>query len=199
MYLFFDTETTGLPKNWKASITDVDNWPRIVQLAWQYYDNQGKLIMECERIIKPVGFTIPTQASDIHGVTTERALAEGIELKDALLEFADVLSAAKHLIAHNIDFDHSVTGAEFIRTNIPLDLFSLNRVDTMKSTTDLLKLPGRFGYKYPNLTELHNYLFQEGFDGAHDALVDVRACARCFFELQKQGVIQVREVPNSLF
>ena len=189
MYLFFDTETTGLPKNWKASITDVDNWPRIVQLAWQYYDNNGQLIMEQERIIKPVGFTIPTQASDIHGVTTERALSEGIDLKEALLEFADVLSVATHLVAHNIDFDHSVTGAEFIRTNIPLDLFSLNRVDTMKSTTDLLKLPGRFGFKYPNLTELHNYLFQEGFDGAYDALVDVRACARCFFELQKQGVL----------
>ncbi|MEI8361392.1 MAG: 3'-5' exonuclease [bacterium] len=189
MYLFFDTETTGLPKNWKAAITDVDNWPRIVQLAWQLYDKNGVLQMECERIIKPVGFVIPTQASDIHGVTTERALRDGVELKEALLEFADVLSVSEHLVAHNIDFDHSVMGAEFIRTNIPLDLFSLNRVDTMKSTTELLKLPGRFGYKYPNLMELHNYLFNEGFDGAHDALVDVRACARCFFELQKQGVL----------
>ena len=27
MYLIFDTETTGLPKNFKAPITDTDNWP----------------------------------------------------------------------------------------------------------------------------------------------------------------------------
>jgi hypothetical protein len=34
MYLFFDTETTGLPKSWKAPVTDVNNWPRLVQLAF---------------------------------------------------------------------------------------------------------------------------------------------------------------------
>ena len=190
MYLFFDTETTGLPKNWKAPISDIDNWPRIVQLAWQYYDEQGSLLAESERIIRPDGFEIPVQASNVHGITTAKAQAEGIELREALLEFADVLSVAENLIAHNIDFDHSVTGAEFIRTNIPLDLFSLNKVDTMKSTTNLLKIPGNYGYKYPNLMELHTFLFQEGFDGAHSALADVQACARSFFELKKRGVLR---------
>ncbi|MCX6741278.1 MAG: hypothetical protein NTY61_02675, partial [Candidatus Parcubacteria bacterium] len=42
-YLFFDTETTGLPKNWKAPIEDLDNWPRIVQIAWAIYKNGVKI------------------------------------------------------------------------------------------------------------------------------------------------------------
>jgi len=44
MYLIFDTETTGLPKNWKAPISDTENWPRCVQLAWQVHDELGNLI-----------------------------------------------------------------------------------------------------------------------------------------------------------
>ncbi len=44
MYLIFDTETTGLPKRWDAPITDTDNWPRCIQIAWQLHDEMGKLI-----------------------------------------------------------------------------------------------------------------------------------------------------------
>jgi DNA polymerase III subunit alpha len=46
MYLIFDTETTGLPQNYSAPLTDFDNWPRCVQLAWQVHDETGKLISE---------------------------------------------------------------------------------------------------------------------------------------------------------
>jgi len=189
MYLFFDTETTGLPKNWNAPLTDLNNWPRIVQLAWQYYNEKGILQASANRIIRPEGFIIPEQASNVHGITTEKALAEGIALKDALLEFADVLSASQFLVAHNINFDEKVTGAEFLRNNIPYDLFSLAKVCTMNSAVDFCALPGNYGYKWPTLMELHNKLFKEGFDGAHDALADVTACARCFFELKNRGII----------
>ena len=74
MYLFFDTETTGLPKNWKAPVTDLNNWPRLVQLAFLYYDNNGNKISGGDFIIKPEGFTIPADASRIHGISTEKAI-----------------------------------------------------------------------------------------------------------------------------
>lgn len=74
MYLFFDTETTGLPKNWKAPVTDLNNWPRLVQLA---YDSNGNKISGGDFIIKPEGFSIPTESSRIHGISTERALRAG--------------------------------------------------------------------------------------------------------------------------
>ena len=54
MYLIFDTETTGLPQNWKAPLTDFDNWPRCVQLAWQLHDKKGKLLDVKNYIIKHI-------------------------------------------------------------------------------------------------------------------------------------------------
>ncbi len=37
-YVFFDTETTGLPLNWKAPVTELENWPRLIQLAYIVYN-----------------------------------------------------------------------------------------------------------------------------------------------------------------
>ena len=66
MYLIFDTETTGLPKRWDAPITDTDNWPRCIQIAWQLHDGMGNLIEHQDYIITPDGFNIPYDAEKIH-------------------------------------------------------------------------------------------------------------------------------------
>lgn len=190
MYLFFDTETTGLPKKWNAPVTDLDNWPRLVQLAWLLYDSRDQEIKSANRIIIPEGFTIPTDASDVHGITTERAYTEGIDLNEALIEFSSAMDDAEFLIAHNISFDEMIIGAEFLRKDVKSQLAQIPKICTMKTTTNICKIPGRYGFKWPNLTELHQHLFHKGFDGAHDALADVRACADCFFELKKSGMYQ---------
>mgnify|MGYP000580039483 CR=1 FL=1 len=70
MYLIFDTETTGLPKNWRAPISDTENWPRCVQLAWQVHDEIGNLIESKSYIIKPDNFDIPYESEKIHGIST---------------------------------------------------------------------------------------------------------------------------------
>jgi DNA polymerase III subunit epsilon len=191
MITIFDTETTGLPKNYKAPVTDLENWPRMIQLAWAVYDNSGKLINQNEYIIKPVGFTIPKAASDVHGISTEKAIKEGVDLSDVLTIFAKVLKETEYLVAHNISFDEKIAGAEFIRNKINNNIDTVKKICTKESTTDFCKIPGQYGYKWPSLAELYNILFNQGFDGAHDALVDVRACARCFFELKKLGVIKL--------
>jgi len=71
MYLIFDTETTGLPKKWNAPITDTDNWPRCVQLAWQIHDDMGKCVSHQDYLIIPEGYNIPYDAEQIHGISTE--------------------------------------------------------------------------------------------------------------------------------
>ena len=105
MFLIFDTETTGLPKNYNAPISDSDNWPRLVQLAWQLHDEKGNLITHRNIIVKPEGFEIPFNSVKIHGITTERALEEGIPLKEALDEFQKDLNRTKYVVGHNIEFD----------------------------------------------------------------------------------------------
>ena len=98
MYLIFDTETTGLPQNWKAPLTDFDNWPRMVQIAWQMHDETGGLINVKNFIIKPEGYNIPYNAEKIHGISTDRANKEGIDLKIVLEEFVHDLRSSKFVV-----------------------------------------------------------------------------------------------------
>jgi len=189
MYLFFDTETTGLPLKWKAPTSDVDNWPRVVQLAWVAYDSGGNKENSGDVLIKPEGFTIPVDASRIHGITTERALAEGLPLETALNEFSRAVDCATCLVAHNISFDTAVLGAEYIRATGSDPLSVKKAICTKEASTDFCAIPGNYGYKWPKLSELYRTLFGTDFEDSHNARADVEATARCFWELKKRGVV----------
>ena len=191
MYLFFDTETTGLPKSWKAPITDTDNWPRLVQLAWLAYDAEGNKVAGDNSIVKPEGFEIPEAVAKIHGITTDKALFEGKDLQVVLQIFHSRICQAEILVGHNISFDTNIIGAEFVRLGIPPVTPPRRKVCTMMSSTKFCNLPGPRGPKWPKLQELHNKLFSENFAEAHNAAADIGATARCFFELKRLGVITV--------
>ena len=189
MYLFFDTETTGLPKSWRAPVTDVNNWPRLVQLAYLYCDGDGKTLSSGDYIIKPEGFIIPESASGIHGISTERAKLEGVLLHNVLLEFEKLVGEADVLVAHNMSFDEKIVGSELIRAGMPNSLPAKTKICTMERATDFCAIKGPCGNKWPKLTELHQTLFGIGFEEAHNATLDIKATARCFWELKKRGVI----------
>ena len=112
--------------------------------------------------------------------------AEGIDIKIALKLFQSVLELCDFKVAHNINFDNAIVGSEIYRSELfEIDEFKFKpKICTMQSTTNLCQLPGMRGYKWPKLIELHQFLFEKGFEGAHDALEDVRAMVRCFFELK---------------
>ncbi|MBS1557146.1 MAG: DNA polymerase III subunit alpha [Bacteroidetes bacterium] len=193
MYLIFDTETTGIPHNRTAPITDLENWPRLVQLAWQLHDGHGKLLSQHNYIVKPDGFDIPFKAEQIHGISTRRALEEGRNLKEVLNILETDLARTRVLVGHNIEFDINIIGAEFIRTALPTDHFlSLQKNDTGTASIEFCRLQGGIGgrLKIPRLEELHQKLFGKGFDDAHDASYDVAATARSYFELIKRQIIK---------
>jgi DNA polymerase III subunit epsilon len=189
MLLFFDTETTGLPKNWKAPVTDLNNWPRLVQIAFLLYDRDGNRVSERNYIIKPEGFKIPADVVRIHGITHEKATSEGRDLRSVLEEFREFADRSRYLVAHNINFDEKIVGAELLRSKMANCILAKNKICTMLTTTDFCKIKGPYGYKWPSLPELHFKLFRETFDEAHDAMVDINATARCFWELKKLGKI----------
>lgn len=189
-YLIFDTETTGLPKDWKAPVTDLNNWPRLVQIAWLQCDDSGKILSNSNYIVKPREFIIPEDAVKIHGISTEIAKNEGVALNIVLNEFSTAISRSSVLIAHNMAFDEKVVGAEFLREKIESRLSSIPKICTMERSTDHCKIPGSYGYKWPSLSELYFKLFDKDFEEAHDAVVDVKACADCFFGLKKEGIIK---------
>ena len=189
MYLFFDTETTGLPKDYKAPASDIDNWPRLVQLAFLLYDNGGNLIKGGDFIIKPDGFIIPDEASKIHGITNEKANEQGVDIKFALEEFSEMIYHSDFIVAHNMNFDEKIIGAELIRNGYIDILTNKKKICTMLKTVDYCSIPGKYGFKWPKLQELHLKLFATDFQEAHNAYVDIKATARCFWELKKLAVI----------
>ena len=201
MYLIFDTETTGLPKRFNAPLTETDNWPRCIQIAWQLHDEMGKLIEHQDYLIKPEGFNIPFDAERIHGISTELALTQGVALSEVLKKFNIALDKAKFVVGQNVNFDLNIMGCEFHRMQMETPLNQMPILDTCTEiTADLLKLPGGRGgkFKLPTLTELHQFLFDTPFAEAHNATADVEATTRCFLELIKREVFtqEMLDVPD---
>jgi DNA polymerase III epsilon subunit-like protein len=193
-YLFFDTETTGLPKNYNAPVKDVDNWPRLVQLAWILTSASGEVEERFNCIIRPDGWVISEQAAAIHGITQAVAEMSGVPIAGALKRFARLLyDKGCTVVAHNIYFDYKVVGAEFERLGWPVSFGGVPMICTMEASTNFCQLPNNNGYssyKWPKLQELHRKLFAMDFTEAHNAAADIDATRRCFFELVKLKVIQ---------
>lgn len=200
MITFFDTETTGLPKDWQAPMQKLDNWPRVIQLAWRTTDLKGNVISERELLIKPDGWKIPVDKFWIeHGFNTATNEEKGSPMDHVLCDFVTDLMQSEYLVSHNMDFDHKVLGAEMLRYKITGK--RLLKICTKEASTDWCKIPfgGHRGYlsrtqgryKWPKLEELHKKLFGVDFDNKHQAGGDVAALSKCFFELVRIGVIQL--------
>lgn len=191
--VFFDTETTGLPKYYNAPITQANNWPRLVQLAFLEYFEDGSLSAKHNYIIKPEGFSIPRDATLIHRISNQQAQTEGHDLTKVLDIFADAINESAILIAHNFDFDKNIVGAEFIRKDFDTKSLLIKRsFCTMKNknVVNFCGIQGKNGYKWPKLEDLYFKLFKEKISNAHDASVDIQATAKCFWELLRLGVVR---------
>ncbi len=208
-YLFIDTETTGLPVDFNAPSEDLDNWPRMVQLSYLITDSMGNILDDFNYIISPDNYTIPKESTKIHGISTQYAKKEGVELKLALYNFYRAAAKASVIIGHNVEFDKKVIEAEFIRC-FGFDAYAndeevifINDTDsvqysdfddirtlcTMHATVNLCKIPGKSDFKYPSLKELYKFLFGIDYDNAHNAFSDVYATYSCFWKLRDRCFI----------
>ncbi|MDC0874509.1 DNA polymerase III subunit alpha [Flavobacteriaceae bacterium] len=199
MYLIFDTETTGLPKKWNAPLTDSENWPRCIQIAWQIHDAAGAVISHEDYLIQPDGYTIPFDSEQIHGISTALAEAQGVPLVEVLEKFHKALDEVDYVVGHNVSFDRNIMGAEYLRSGLEDVLENKAVVDTCtEETAQLCQLPGGRGgkFKLPTLSELYRFLFQESFMEAHNATADVEATSRAFLELLRQDKIHPKAFDN---
>ena len=193
--LFFDTETIGLPDNYKAPYTDTDNWPRMLQIAWTV-EEDGKVLDEVEFIVYPDEFEIPKLITDLTRISTERAKEDGVGLDWILQCFGEAVDDVDKVVAHNYNFDYNILGAEYVRMGWDFPLKGFSNQDTMLTTTELCKLPAKWGYKWPKLQELHITLFGEEFEEAHDALADIKAMSKCYWELERTCELRVIKGKN---
>ena len=199
--LFIDTETNGLPTNYKAPPTQAESWPEIVSIAWEVWQvrdgvwTQTKIISYVVQPSEHMPWN--KEAERIHGISYERARSEGIPVKQMVEEVQDELSHATHVIAHNLAFDKSVLLASMIRNTGAAKWSSGKQVCTMMQTVSICKLPSIHAtvadpYKWPRLQELHQFLFAKDWEGvAHEALSDVQCMRTCYRELVVRGCLMV--------
>ena len=174
--LIFDTETTGFIKK-KQSVKSPDQ-PYLVELAFELYCSERDEVMSDYSVIVNHGVPIPTPASDVHGITTEMVQKYGIKPLAALAAFNNALKVADRVVGHNLDFDMFMMQIEYTRLNQSVEtLVTTRQFCTMHATTNICKLPGRYGkYKWPKLDEAYRHLVdKDGFDSAHRAKFDVLA------------------------
>jgi DNA polymerase-3 subunit epsilon len=191
MILVFDTETTGLPIDINADISDLDNWPRMVQIAWILFDLNGNRISGKDYIIKPDNFSIPLEATEIHNITDEIAEQYGEDLDEVIQEFINCLNKSMFVVSHNMAFDEKIAGSEMIRLGYDNFLEHKEKICTMESSLDFCSIEGLYGNKFPKLSELHQILFSDDYFETHNAVEDVAATAKCFWELVRLNVISL--------
>lgn len=190
----WDTETTGLPVNGGT----LEQQPYIIQFAsiaceidrdWNYTEIERKNIL-----VKPP-VSIPFSSSQVHGIY-DRDVAEKPPIQGEMDTIIAFLHSADTVVWHNIEYDEFVLKCELERLGRKGEYMPTQTLCTMRASTDFCQLPWRgFSYKAPKLSELHRFLFDEWFEGAHDAMVDVEATLRSFGALVKKKVIILEENP----
>ena len=184
--LFFDTESTGLLD--RRAGPESPTQPHLVQLGAILTDGKGREIdVPLSAIVKPNGWKIPADAVRVHGISTKTASARGVKLHQVIDRFDLLAKRAQLLVAHNLAFDLAIMTAAYARAGLAHPFDGKDTYCTMKAATDICKLPGRYGYKWPTLTEAVYHFFKEHFVDAHDALKDVRACSRVYFSLPRRA------------
>ena len=194
--LCFDSETTGLP-DWKQP-SEAPHQPHLVQLAAILADETPEGWTEISSfygLVKPEGWEIPQEMTDIHGISQERAMLLGMPERRVAAIFWHLFGVADLLVGHNVSFDARIMRIALKR--VGLDDVALEplkagpKYDTCSKSTKLVNLPptakmiaaGFKTAKAPTLSEAYRHFFGEELAGAHDALNDLRANIRLYRHL----------------
>lgn len=189
-YLFFDTETTGLPRE-GANYKEVDAWPRLVSIGWILADETGNELEKGYLMVRPTGWIIPKEATKVHSISTARAVKEGYRIEHVVSEFAKAVAKADALVAHNIAFDFGVVASEMHRIGIARHLEGKKQICTMMGSMEfcgLTEYDWATGERYlrrPKLRVLYAKLFGKEYEGQHHAFADAEAVKKCFYPLRK--------------
>ncbi len=219
----FDVETTGLPHpstKYTASTLNTDLWPHIIQLAFVIVDiDSGKIIDSSNKLIKiSDDVIIPEESIKVHGITKEKCMSSGFDIKNVLLHFFQAIQVFKvsKIIAHNIDFDINMVKAEcyrilhdgtinknFIDPHVRFitNLKNIDKFCTMKKNKERCKIvrywdDGKKYHKFPSLLELYQHLFNETPSNLHDAMVDVLVCVQCYAVTECQNEVQQKLITD---
>ncbi|PVY40780.1 3'-5' exonuclease [Pontibacter virosus] len=190
--LFVDTETSGLPKDWSMPYSARDNWPHIVQVAWEIYTRQGELVKSRNFYIKPSDYEMSSVSERIHGISLAFLEENGAGRFDALHTLQQDLTHFQPLVVgHFMQLDYKMLGLGFYRAGLDNPLEQLPTFCTMLASKHFVR---EARHRHLRLGELYMRLFGEPLQHEHNALIDAQATARCFFELWHKGDIDEHSI-----
>lgn len=196
--LFFDTETSGFIK--KVPADDPEQaWT--VQIG-AILCTQETEIDKMNTIIQSAGRSINYHAEKVHGISVDQADAEGVPELEAAETFGLLIRQSELIVCHNFDFDWKFV-YQMLERNLDelsdearsafylgMPSFCTMKDKTVKKFVNAKDKNGRL--KFPKLIELHEKLFECGFDDAHDAFADITATKNCFYDLLERNLVDVQ-------
>ncbi|WP_258104556.1 3'-5' exonuclease [Marinoscillum sp. MHG1-6] len=187
--LFVDVETSGMPSSIKSPITRLDKWPYLIQIAWQIYDFERNLIKTENHFVYEEGISIDIESQKIHGITLDELRIKGKPRRLVIERFiADYNYYNPILVGHFVELDHKMLQVAMIRSGLENILADARSFCTMIASKAMN--PFKKG-KYLKLEELYNRLFVSKIDRTHDALLDVQATVKCYFQLAEQRLLEI--------
>lgn len=186
-YLVIDTETSSLPKNWDAPYSEEKNWPHVLQIAWLVFDEDGKFVKQENYFLKPGNFKITKASTKVHKITTAFLTENGTERLEVFEKLNHDVNIFKPLIiAHFIELDFKMVGAELYRLALPNPITQQSLFCTLKASAKYVKNPS---FKFLKLNVFYKTLFKKRPENLHNALVDAALTAEIFFHLKNKGEV----------
>lgn len=188
-YIFFDTETNGLPEDFKVGAhTYPESWPELVQLAWIVTDDDMNVLSQHSYIIKPDGWRIAKTSSEIHGISQKQATEQGEHLEEVLTLFQEDYVKSELAVSHNLEFDENIMVAAFHRAGMKSPMKKVDRLCTMRTTAQYVGIENNWGkYKWPKLGELYIRVLGKKFNETHQADQDVKALVELYAVLKNDS------------
>jgi len=195
--LFVDVETSGIPDSLKNPVSAQELWPYVLQVAWQVYDLRGNLIKTEDHYLFDEKITIDKSSQEIHGLTLETLHSIGERRKDVMRRFGkDLREYQPTLVGHFVELDSKMLQVAMARSGMKNIVKDFPHFCTMLATSEYAYMPDK---NFPKLDELYQRLFSEKPEQLHNALSDVKATAKCFFELARRGEVDPEKLEVSFF
>lgn len=188
--LFFDTETTGFPR---SNVPAADpSQAHLVQIAAIETSEDGFIRNRMSLVVNP-GVPIPQDVVDIHGISAEIAVRDGVQEAVALNLFLSMMGRCDLIVGHGVDFDMKILSLacerqRVLKRYVPTHCTkSAARLVVNAPASAAMQARGNHSAKAPTLGECVNHFFGAEIERAHDAYADTEACMRVFFEMVRLG------------
>lgn len=193
-FLVLDTETSGLPKKWDVPFDAKNNWPHVLQIAWIIFDKAGNQVKKENHYLKPGKFNITKASLKVHKLDKEFLMHHGKDRKSVFKKFsADIRKYHPLIIAHFVELDYNMVGAEYYRLGLSNPLQKSNLFCTLKASAPYVKNPA---LEFLKLGVFYKTLFKKKPTQLHNALVDAQLTAEIFFHLLNKNEVNSKLISS---